>query len=184
MFKKTENEVETQVSGSMKEPDRPAPMPAMGSKTVVHAVIGPSIVVKGELSGEEDVLIQGRVEGEVDLGQNNLIVGKEGFAKANVRARTITIEGEVEGDLFGEERVIIRQSGNIRGNINAPRVSLEDGARFKGSIDMEPQGASAGRSWIARQDRLVSGILWACSCVPSRRVASAKPARQGAKREV
>ena len=81
--------------------------------------------------------MQGRVEGTVSLKQNNVIVGKEGRIKANVYARVIEIEGQVEGDLHGDEQVIVRRSGNIRGNVVAPRVTLEDGCKFKGSIDMD-----------------------------------------------
>ncbi len=148
MFKKHENEIETGAaqrnpnpSASSSPHPRPdlAPTPTKGAQ----AVIGPSIVIKGEISGQEDVLVHGRVEGTVKLVQNNLTVGSGGFAKADVHAMVITVEGEVEGDLTGDERVIIRSSGTIRGNILAPRVSLEDGAKFKGSIDMDvPRAAS------------------------------------------
>ena len=101
------------------------------------ATIGPSISIRGDLTGEEDLVIDGRVEGTIDLQQNNLTVGEDGRVKANVRANTITVDGEVEGDLSGDEQVVIRRSGHVRGNITAPRVTLEDGCRFKGSIDME-----------------------------------------------
>jgi cytoskeletal protein CcmA (bactofilin family) len=103
----------------------------------VRAIIGPSIVIKGDLSGDEDVLVQGKIEGTVQLRNNNLTVGTEGSVKANVRAQVINIEGAVEGDLIGDERIIIHQSGNVRGNLIAPRVIIEDGAKFKGSIDMD-----------------------------------------------
>jgi cytoskeletal protein CcmA (bactofilin family) len=109
------------------------------------AMIGASIRVKGELYGEEDLVIQGHVEGTIEVKKNNLTVGAQGAVKANVRARIITVEGKVEGDLHGEERIVIRQSGDVRGNIVAPRVSLDDGAKFKGSIDMEPK-AGKGNS--------------------------------------
>ena len=101
-------------------------------------MIGTSIVIKGDVTGEEDLLVQGRVEGTIALKQNNLTIGKEGSIKANVRAKEIFIEGQVEGDLNGAERIAIQKSGTVRGNLVAPRVSLEDGAKFKGSIDMEP----------------------------------------------
>lgn len=103
------------------------------------AMIGASIRIKGELSGEEDLVIQGHVEGTIEVKKNNLTVGAQGSVKANVRAKIISVEGKVEGDLLGEERIVIKQSGDVRGNIIAPRVSLEDGAKFKGSIDMEPK---------------------------------------------
>ena len=108
------------------------------------ATIGPSITVRGDVSGEDDLIVQGLVEGTVTLKQNNVTVGKEGRIKANVHARIIEIEGTVEGDLHGDEQVVVRRSGNINGNVIAPRVTLEDGCRFKGSIDMDI--GSVGRS--------------------------------------
>jgi cytoskeletal protein CcmA (bactofilin family) len=103
-----------------------------------RATIGPSIFIKGDLSGDEDLVIEGRVEGKVELKQNNVTVGKNGKVKADIFGRIVTIEGEVDGNVFAREQAILRQSGAIRGNITAPRVVLEDGSRFKGSIDMEP----------------------------------------------
>jgi cytoskeletal protein CcmA (bactofilin family) len=105
------------------------------------ATIGPSISIKGDLTGDEDLMIQGRVEGKIDLKQNNITIGKNGRVKADVYGKVISIEGEVEGNLFGQDQIVVRSSGNVRGNITAPRVALEDGSRFKGSIDMEPRVA-------------------------------------------
>ncbi|MFY9826072.1 MAG: polymer-forming cytoskeletal protein, partial [Thermoanaerobaculia bacterium] len=102
-----------------------------------RATIGASIFIKGDLTGEEDLVIEGRVEGKVDLKQNNVTVGKNGKVKADVSGRVVTIEGEVTGNVYAREQAILRQSGAINGNIQAPRVVLEDGSRFKGSIDME-----------------------------------------------
>ncbi len=101
-----------------------------------RATIGSSILVKGDLSGEEHLLIQGRVEGQISLDGNDLTVGSRGRVKADVHAKVISVEGEVRGNLFGEEKIVIRKTGNVKGNLVAPRVSLEDGAAFKGSIDM------------------------------------------------
>ena len=123
----------------------PAPSPAANPSSSSHepprrtdrATIGPSIFIKGDLSGEEDLVIEGRVEGKVDLKQNNVTIGKNGKVKADVFGRVVTIEGEVTGNVFAREQAILRQAGAIFGNIQAPRVILEDGSRFKGSIDME-----------------------------------------------
>ncbi len=104
------------------------------------ALVGPSLIVKGELTGEEDLMIQGRVEGKVDLKKNNVTVGRTGNVKANIYGKIISVEGEVEGDIYGEEKIIVRASGLVRGNMTAPRVNLEDGAKFKGSIDMDSKG--------------------------------------------
>lgn len=101
------------------------------------AVIGAKIRFVGELVGEEDLLIQGSVEGTVDLKGNTLTIGKQGVVKANVLAKTVTIEGQVNGDVFGEEKILVKSTSHVTGNLIAERVTLEDGAKFKGSIDMD-----------------------------------------------
>ncbi len=103
-----------------------------------QAVIGRSISIKGELSGDEDLLIQGRVQGKIDLKKNNVTVGRNGQIKADIWGKLIIIEGEVQGNLFGDEEIVVRESAVIRGNLRTPRFSLEDGAKFKGSIEMNP----------------------------------------------
>jgi cytoskeletal protein CcmA (bactofilin family) len=104
-----------------------------------RATVGPSINIKGEISGEEDLTIQGRVEGTINLNQNNVTIVRDGCVKGDVCAKIISVEGEVEGDLFGEEKVVVREKGVVRGNAMAPRVNIEDGAKFKGNIDMESE---------------------------------------------
>ena len=95
--------------------------------------------------------MQGQVEGTISLRDNMLLVGKDGQINATVNARVINVEGKVEGDLNGEEQVMLQRSANVRGNIVAPRVTLEDGCKFKGSIDMdvEPKGKRAGSENVA-----------------------------------
>ncbi len=105
------------------------------------ATIGPSIHIKGELTGEEGLIIDGQVEGTINLKNNDLIIARNGQIQADIFAKTITVEGKLRGDLNGKEKVIIRESGDVQGNIISPRVVLEDGSRFKGSIDM--QGSEA-----------------------------------------
>lgn len=107
------------------------------------AVIGPSIHIDGDLRGEEDLLIEGEVNGTVQLKNNSLTIGSKGKIRADVYAHSIHVEGFMEGDLYGSERVNIRKSAQVRGNITSPRVTLEDGARFKGSIEMDPQAVDA-----------------------------------------
>jgi cytoskeletal protein CcmA (bactofilin family) len=121
-----------------RDPD-PPPAPARSFETGGRAVIGPSIVVRGEISGEEDLLVEGRVEGRIDLRQNAVTVGAKGQVAAEVAARMVMIDGEVEGNLSAEEQIVIRKTGRVKGDLSAPRVTIEDGARFKGSIDMEPK---------------------------------------------
>ena len=103
------------------------------------AIIGPSIHVEGTLRGEEDLIIEGRVTGTVKLQGHSLTVGANGQISADIYAHTVVVDGTVEGDLYGEEKVVIRKSANIRGNVTSPRVSLEEGARFKGAIEMDPE---------------------------------------------
>jgi cytoskeletal protein CcmA (bactofilin family) len=128
----------------------PAPSPPSTAssepprRAMDKATIGPSIFIKGDLTGDEDLVIEGRVEGRVDLKQNNVTVGRNGKVKADVSGKVVTIEGEVDGNVIAQEQAILRQSGAIRGNISAPRVVLEDGSRFKGSIDMEGKERSSG----------------------------------------
>ena len=100
------------------------------------ASIGPSIHFKGELTGEEGLIINGKVEGTIDLKGNQLIIGNDGKIKADVYAQTIIVNGSLTGELHGKEKVHISKTGKVNGNIFSPRVSLEDGAKFKGSIDM------------------------------------------------
>jgi cytoskeletal protein CcmA (bactofilin family) len=110
-----------------------------GSGGREKAVIGPSIHIDGDLRGEEDLLIEGEVNGTVQLHNNSLTIGSQGKVRADVYAHSIYVDGLMEGDLYGTERVHIRKSAQVRGNVTSPRVSLEDGAKFKGSIEMDPQ---------------------------------------------
>ncbi len=105
--------------------------------------IGPSVVIHGTVSGGEDLHLAGRVDGEILAPKNRVVIGKGGKIKGDVSASVIEVEGDVTGDLNGSERVVVAATGNVHGNIKAPRVSLENGAQFKGSIDMDPAEAPA-----------------------------------------
>ena len=102
------------------------------------AVIGPGIHINGDISGDENLLVEGKVDGKIRLGSNHVEIGQSGQVKADITAKVIKIAGQVRGDLNGTEKVVISRSGNVHGNIVAPRMTLEDGAIFKGSIDMDP----------------------------------------------
>ena len=117
------------------------PSPVHRQPVGEQAVIGSSLVVKGDVHGEEDLVIQGQIEGKVVLKKNSITVGSNGRVKADLYGKQIIIEGSVQGNLFGEDKIIVKKSGNVRGNLLAPRINLEEGAKFKGSIDME--GAEA-----------------------------------------
>ena len=104
-------------------------------------MIGSGIQVKGDISGDENLVVEGKVEGSIKLDANEVSIGQSGIVKANISARIVKIDGRVDGDITGQEKVVITRSGNVHGNIKAPRVTLEDGAIFKGSIDMDPTGS-------------------------------------------
>lgn len=116
------------------DPQVSRPVP---SRRPDRAVIGPSIRIRGEIFGEEDLLVQGQIEGKLVVKNQGITVGKSGKVKADIHARSIRVEGLVRGDLFGEKEVIIEASGDVEGNLVSPSVRLENGSRFKGSIDME-----------------------------------------------
>jgi cytoskeletal protein CcmA (bactofilin family) len=105
------------------------------------AVIGASINIDGDVRGDEDLLIEGEVSGTVQLKNNSLTIGPQGKVRADVYAHSIYVDGYLEGDLYGSERVHIRKSAQVKGNVTSPRVSVEDGAKFKGAIEMDPQAA-------------------------------------------
>ncbi|MDH3903051.1 MAG: polymer-forming cytoskeletal protein [Xanthomonadales bacterium] len=102
------------------------------------AVIGPGIYINGDISGDENLIVEGRVDGKIRLDSHLVEVGQSGKVNADITAKVIKIAGEVRGDISGTEKVIVSRSGNVHGNIVAPRMTLEDGAIFKGSIDMDP----------------------------------------------
>ncbi len=122
-----------------KSPQGPAPA-GRGEPARGPSVIGPHVRVQGELLGDEDVLVEGRVEGRVLLARE-FRVAPSGVVVAEVHAATVVIAGQVTGDVSASERVEILPSGSLEGNIRAPKVAVGEGARFKGSVDM-----SAGQS--------------------------------------
>jgi cytoskeletal protein CcmA (bactofilin family) len=101
------------------------------------AIIGQSIQLKGELTGLEDLTIDGTVEGKIELKKNHLTIGPNGNIKADINAKSVTITGEVQGNITADEKVEIRETGKLHGNILAPRLVIADGAFFKGSVGME-----------------------------------------------
>lgn len=124
-------------------PRRNAP-PGAAKTSADPATIGRSITIRGEVSGDEDLLIQGTVDGSVELRQHSVTVGPEGRVTARITARIVTIEGEVEGDLEAQEQIILRASARVNGDMTAPRVVLEDGATFRGMVDMSEASGGGG----------------------------------------
>jgi cytoskeletal protein CcmA (bactofilin family) len=101
------------------------------------ATIGKSVVVKGELSGSEDLVVDGEVEGSITLRGQSLTIGPNGRVRANIEARNVILHGRVDGDIHASDRVELRKSASLSGDITTARISIEDGAFFKGTIDIQ-----------------------------------------------
>ena len=129
---------------------------ASANATREVAVIGRSIRINGDLQGEEDLRIEGDVNGTIRLHNNTLTIGQEGKIRADVYAKSVIVEGVMEGDLYSSERVAIRKSATVLGNITAPRVALDDGARFKGSIEMDPDAVEKALGKTEAEAKTVS----------------------------
>lgn len=140
MFDKRKGNTEPEVDAN---PNAPASAAAPSFNTRSTAMIGKSIVVKGNITGAETLVVEGSVEGSIDLPNNDLTVGESGRVSADLNAKVIKVAGQVTGDMVGAETVVISKTGKVQGNITAPRVTLEDGAKFKGSIDMDPGDSKA-----------------------------------------
>ena len=112
----------------------------MSTTTADQATIGKSLVIKGEVTGSESLYIDGRVEGSINLSGNRVTVGRNGVVAANINAREIVVLGKVRGNLTASDRVDIRSDGSLTGDVIAARISIEDGAFFKGGIDIRKGG--------------------------------------------
>jgi cytoskeletal protein CcmA (bactofilin family) len=143
--------------------DRPAPVvipfkERIGEKSMVETlktsvsnrtetgrtVFGPSLVLKGELSGNEDLVIFGQVEGRISVPSHSVTVGTEGKVKAEIRASRVIIEGSVEGNINVPDRVEIRRTGHVIGDLTAPGISIENGAFLRGMVEIIREGESRG----------------------------------------
>jgi len=121
----------------------PAPQPpGAHAEAVKPSVLGKTLTFKGELSADEDLILQGRVEGSIHHTQS-LTVGVDGVVIGDTHARSIVVEGTVEGDLRASVSVLVMATAKVRGNIAAPRVGIHEGANFNGSVDMSGTSAVA-----------------------------------------
>jgi cytoskeletal protein CcmA (bactofilin family) len=161
MWKKNPEE-ETLSRPSPREGPRPLERP--GARTGASARVGATLSLKGELAGNEDLVVDGELIGNIELGASRLIVGPEGRVQADIRAREIVIQGTVRGKLSATDRLQITRSGNVMGELVAGRISIEDGAYFKGSIDIQkpeqgerPSAESAGKSFRISPSPLTPG---------------------------
>jgi cytoskeletal protein CcmA (bactofilin family) len=118
-------------------PTSSAPPPAQAPRSDA-AVLTRGIRIKGELTGKADLVIDGEVEGSIRLGDSRLTIGQAGHIRAHIEAAEIFVRGKVEGNLRGRERVVLGSSCHVIGDLESPRVVIEDGARFKGRVEMGP----------------------------------------------
>jgi cytoskeletal protein CcmA (bactofilin family) len=150
MWKRKEEEYTTPHESNTTGSPAPAPTaplrPAESTyRDSVHseiATIGKSVVVKGELSGSEDLIVDGEVEGSITLRGQSLTIGPNGRVRANIEARNVIVHGRLDGNIHATERVDLRKSASLCGDITTARISIEDGAFFKGGIDIQKPEAT------------------------------------------
>lgn len=139
--------------------------PAATAERREPAGIGPSITIIGDVSGDEDLTILGRVEGKIDLPKHSVTIGQAGRVKADIHAKLVSVAGEVHGNLVAGEQIVIRKTATMLGNLTAPRVGLEDGCSFRGSVEMEtPQ---KGRTAPAPKPQVGVGTTPGSSVAPA-----------------
>ncbi len=136
----------------------PAPRPVATPTTSDQATIGKSLVIKGEVTGSESLYIDGRVEGSINLSGNRVTVGRNGVVAANINAREIVVLGKVRGNLTASDRVDIRSDGSLTGDVVAARISIEDGAFFKGGIDIRKAGGKQEEAKAASASASVEAV--------------------------
>jgi cytoskeletal protein CcmA (bactofilin family) len=137
------------------EPSRPAPPPPapepVGRAQAVtsdQATIGKGLVVKGEITGTESLFVDGKIEGSINLPGNRVTVGRNGQVAASITAREIVVLGKVRGNVSASDRVDIRAEGALTGDVACARISIEDGAYFKGGIDIRKSEAKPAPSEV------------------------------------
>jgi cytoskeletal protein CcmA (bactofilin family) len=125
------------------------------------ANIGKSISIRGDLTGNEDMVIEGQVEGKVDLPNNQLTVGANGKLKAEIHAKSVVVVGHVEGNVYGIERVEIQATGRVEGDVSAPKLVVAEGAQLNGAIQMTQKaqrGAAASPETPGAQSQAAAGV--------------------------
>jgi cytoskeletal protein CcmA (bactofilin family) len=112
-------------------------------KTGEFAHIGKSVIIKGELSGSEDLYVDGQVEGSIELSGNQLFIGPNGQVRANVNAKGVVVQGKLDGNIQATERVELQKSAIAVGDVSTRRIAIEDGAYLKGKVDVRQDGGKA-----------------------------------------
>src|SRR6476620_7591506 len=142
----------TTSSLSSTETSPATPTRPLVTNTAEQATIGKSLVIKGEVTGSESLYIDGRVEGSINLAGNRVTIGRNGVVAAHINAREIVVLGKVRGNLTASDRVDIRNDGSLTGDVIAARISIEDGAFFKGGIDIRKAGQKANGEEMKAKD--------------------------------
>jgi cytoskeletal protein CcmA (bactofilin family) len=144
------------------EPRAAQPAPGVGTAPSVSVekstMIGKGITISGDVSADSNLKVEGVVEGRSVQTPHDVEIGETAKVTANISAKVVRIAGEVNGDIAGSERVVIARSGRVQGNIVAPRVQLDDGALFRGSIDMNPAPVAEARPSGARPTAVDAGV--------------------------
>lgn len=155
MFKRGREDDEQAVSPTLKIGEQPP----VRSKNV--SVIGPTLVFRGELSADEDLVIEGTIEGTIAHHKKNLTIGPKGRVSADIHASSVLVEGQLEGDIHSDGLVSLAKGASVNGNIFCARLVLQDGARFNGKVEMAkpsplkiaPKPESAGKSPVEFENR-------------------------------
>ena len=144
IFKKMDEDVRPELAS----PPKLGEAPPVRSRNV--SVIGPTLIFKGELSADEDLVIEGQIEGTIAHHEKNLTVGKQGRVKADIHAKSVIVLGTLIGDIHSDGTVSLAKGANVVGDIYCSRIVMEDGARFKGRIDMgeAPKAAVAPKESV------------------------------------
>ena len=124
-----------------------APVRERSMESIVN--IGQSVEIKGTLPGNEDLTIEGMVDGKIMVKGHSLTIGANGRITAEVHAKTVVVVGQVVGNITADDKVEIAPSGSVEGDVRAPRVAIADGAKFRGSIDMDRKGGAASKGGVA-----------------------------------
>jgi cytoskeletal protein CcmA (bactofilin family) len=115
------------------------------------ANIGKSITIKGDLSGNEDLQIDGNVEGRIDLPNNQLTIGAEGRVKAEIHAKSVIVIGHVTGNLSAADRIHVEATGIVDGDVKAPRLVIQEGAMLNGAVEMGSAASSTSKPSLSVQ---------------------------------
>lgn len=178
-----EREDRPAVSRPAPEPPAPAAGSATGGSPRV-AMIGQGIGITGDVAAKSDLKVEGRIEGRSVTSSHDVEVSESGIIKASISARVVKVAGAVAGDITGSEKVLITKSGRVQGNIVAPRVQLDDGALFRGSIDMNPaEPANAKKAEPANKAEPVKAATESAAKPGPGSATSAKTAVGGASKE-